>query len=185
MKKSIKATIPIFLLIGFFLLSTGQQKTVDQTYVGANYVYLDSTDSGTIYCHLNEGTARFDTTAFRGIQKIHNDGDISFVMRIDSLAAGEVDSLVWRIDTMTWDGRILETFYVDMSNTGADAVSTTSVTNSFVPDNRTTVTTEAYWVDLSGQFSPCLGFKHTISQTHKKDATHGAHRPYIYPIIVK
>ena len=188
MKKSILRAMPVFLFLGAFLLFTGQTKQVDQRYVGANYVHLDSTDSGTIYHMFGQGEngfSRFDTSAFLGEKTIANDGGLSYICRLDSLGAGEVDSLVWRIDTMTWDGRILETFYVNMSNTGADAVSTTSVTNTIVPDNRATVTTEVYWIDLTSQYTQCFGTKHTISQTHNKDATHGAHRPYIYPVVVK
>lgn len=196
----IKLTIPLvlmFLMLGFVMASG--QEIVSQQYTGANYVHLDSTDSGTIYHHFGaeRGISTFDTTVFRGIQRAANDGDMMFSMRIDSLSAGEMDSIRWRIDTMTWDGRIQESFWVTMTSTGAAAVSTTEVYNYtggstfYVPDNSPTSTsgtvagTEVHWVDLSAQYTPCFGFKHTISITHKNDATHGAQRSYIYPIVVK
>jgi len=186
--KSLKIIIPLLALFALFFIFTGQQKQVDAQYTGANYVHLDSTDTGIIYAHLNNnGSVRFDTTAWRGVSKVHNDGDIVWVCRVDSLTADiSKDSLKWQIDTITWDGRILETVYIDMSNTGADAISSTAITagNVWVPDNRTTVTTEQYWADMSTQYSPCLGFKHTFT-TKDDDGTDGSLRVYIYPIVVK
>ena len=180
--------ISLLTLVALFFIFTGQQKQVDAQYTGANYVHLDSTDSGIMYAHLERnGVVRFDTTTWRGVSIINNDGDIVWVCRVDSLTANvSKDSLKWQIDTMTWDGRILETVYIDMSATGASAISSTAIDagNVWVPDNRTTVTTEAYWADMSAQYSPCLGFKHTFT-TKDDDGTDGALRVYLYPIVVK
>ena len=192
--KQLRIVIPLLTLVALFFIFTGQQKQVDAQYTGANYVHLDSTDSGIMYAHLERnGVVRFDTTTWRGVSIINNDGDIVWVCRVDSLTANvSKDSLKWQIDTMTRDGRILETVYINMSNTGSSAISSTAIAagNVWVPDNSdaaasgSTSGNEVYWADMSAQYSPCLGFKHTFT-TKDDDGTDGALRVYLYPIVVK